>query len=146
MPTTMNPTTRSSYARRAARASALAAILALAIAGAEASQAPPPDNTKANARDGQPARPTADDQKNNRTDLQLTQDIRKAIVADKTLSTYAHNVKVITQHGKVTLRGPVRTAEEKKAVESKAAEVAGATNIINKLSVAPSADAKKAGS
>ena len=146
MPITKNPTTRSSHVRRAARATAFAATLVFAVAGAQASQAPPPDNTKANARDGQPARPTADDQKNNRTDLQLTQEIRKAIVADKTLSTYAHNVKVIAQKGKITLRGPVRTADEKKAVEIKAAEVAGATNIINKLSVAPSADAKKAGS
>lgn len=146
MPIKKNPKTRSSWVRRTARASAFAATLAFAVAGAQASQSQPPDNTKANARDGQPSRPTAGDQKNNRTDLQITQEIRKAIVADKTLSTYAHNVKVITQHGKVTLRGPVRTADEKKAVEGKAADVAGPANITNKLSVAPSADAKKAGS
>ena len=54
-------------------------------------------------------------------------------------------MKVITQHGKVTLKGPVRTADEKKTVEAKAAEVAGASNISNQLSVAPDDASKKAG-
>ena len=54
---------------------------------------------------------------------------------DKSLSTYAHNIKVIAQHGKVTLKGPVRSAEEKKTVEDKATEVAGAGNVVSKISI-----------
>jgi hyperosmotically inducible protein len=56
---------------------------------------------------------------------------------DKTLSTYAHNVKVITQGGQVTLNGPVRSDEEKKSVEAKAVEVAGNGHVTNQLSIAP---------
>jgi BON domain len=67
-------------------------------------------------------------------------------IADKGLSSYAHNVKVITRDGKVTLRGPVRSSGEKKTVELKAAEVAGAGNVINRLSVAVrTSTSKKAG-
>lgn len=96
-----------------------------------------PDNTKANAGDRNSSQPTADQQKNTRSDLDVTRTIRRAIVADKSLSTYAHNVKIITQHGKVTLRGPVHTDAEKASVEAKAAEVAGAPNVINEVSVVP---------
>ena len=60
---------------------------------------------------------------------------------DKTLSTYAHNVKVVTQDGNVTLKGPVRSAEEKQNVEAKAVEIAGAGHVTNQMSVAP-ADTK----
>src|SRR6185295_1225435 len=76
-----------------------------------AQQQPPtaPDNTKVNTRDRKPTAVTADQQKNNKTDLETTRQIRKALVADKSLSTYAHNVKVVTQNGKVTLKGPVRS-------------------------------------
>jgi len=56
---------------------------------------------------------------------------------DKSLSTYAHNVKIISQHGKVTLKGPVRSDEEKKSIEDKATEVAGAGNVTNQLTVKP---------
>jgi hyperosmotically inducible protein len=102
-------------------------------------QQPPADNTKVNARDRQPSQVTADQQKNNKTDLELTREIRKALVADKSLSTYAHNVKIVARDGKVTLKGPVRSEDEKKIVEAKAAEIAGATNITNQVSVAPKA-------
>ena len=61
--------------------------------------------------------------------------IRRAIVSDKSLSTYGHNVKVIAQHGKVTLKGPVHSDDERKNIEAKAVEVAGAENVINQLSV-----------
>jgi hyperosmotically inducible periplasmic protein len=103
----------------------------------QAVQSPAPDNSKVNARDRKPSQVTADQQKNNQSDLQTTKEIRKALVADKSLSTYAHNVKIVTRDGKVTLKGPVRSDDEKKIVEAKAADVAGATNIINQLSVAP---------
>jgi osmotically-inducible protein OsmY len=121
-------------------------MVASPLAAVYAAQPPAPDDTKVNKRDRQPSQATADHQKNNAGDLQITQQIRKALTADKALSAYAHNVKVITQGGKVTLKGPVRSAEEKKVVEAKAAEVAGAANITNQLSVAPGAASKKAGS
>ncbi len=63
------------------------------------------------------------------------QKIRKAIVADSSLSTYGHNVKVISEHGKVTLKGPVHSESERKNLEAKAVEVAGSGNVINQLSV-----------
>ncbi|HEY8669845.1 MAG TPA: BON domain-containing protein [Terriglobales bacterium] len=101
------------------------------------STAAQPDNTKINQRDRNANEPTADQQKENRSDRDITQQIRKAIVQDKGLSTYAHNVKIITQDGMVTLKGPVRSDEEKKAIESKAAEVAGGDKITSQLEVKP---------
>jgi|HubBroStandDraft_1064217.scaffolds.fasta_scaffold59907_1 hyperosmotically inducible protein len=79
---------------------------------------------------------TADQQPENKSDLEITRDIREAIVADKSLSTYAHNVKIITQNGAVTLRGPVHSVEEKQTVASKAADVVGGPNkVTNQLTV-----------
>jgi len=116
----------------------LVACLTLTAAPAVWAQQPAaPDNTKTNVRDRKPSQVTADQQKNNTTDLETTRQIRKALVADKSLSTYAHNVKVITLNGKVTLKGPVRSEDEKKTVEAKAVEVAGAGSVTNQLSVAP---------
>src|SRR5947207_15585354 len=69
----------------------------------------PADNTKVNQRDRNPNEPTADQQKENTSDRQLTAQIRRAIVKDKSLSTSAHNVKVIAQSGNVTLKGAVKT-------------------------------------
>lgn len=97
-------------------------------------QQPPADNTKMN-RDQSPS---ADDQKMNAADQAIAQKIRKSIHEDKTLSTYAHNVKIISQDGKVTLRGPVRSSEEKANLEAKAVAVAGAGNVTNQLEIAPS--------
>ena len=65
------------------------------------------------------------------------QRIRKSLMADKDLSTYAHNIKVITQNGQVTLRGPVRSEDEKHAVEQKAAGVAGEGKVTSELTVKP---------
>ena len=95
----------------------------------------PADNTKLNVRDRNANEPTADRQKDNRSDREITQQVRKAIVKDKSLSTYAHNVKVITQNGMVMLKGPVRSEEEKKAIAAKAAEVAGQDKVTNQLDV-----------
>lgn len=97
----------------------------------------PADNTKVNTRDRAKGAVTADQQKENVSDRDLTQKIRRALMRDKSLSTYAHNVKVIAQGGQVTLKGPVRSDDEKKSVEAKAADVAGAGHVINELSVAP---------
>lgn len=95
----------------------------------------PADNTKQNKDQTQP---TADQQKMNPADRAITQKIRKAIHDDTTLSTYAHNIKIITQDGKVTLRGPVRTQDEKAGLEAKAVSVAGQDNVTDLLTVAPS--------
>jgi len=117
-----------------------AILLSLALASSAAAQQPPtksteapPDNTKVN----RPGEVTATSQANGKHDIAITRDIRRAIVADKGLSTYAHNVKVITNKGFVTLKGPVRSEDEKKAVEAKAIEVAGREHVANELTIAP---------
>lgn len=68
---------------------------------------------------------TADQQPENKSDREITREIRRSIVADKSLSIYAHNVKIITQNGAVTLKGPVHSDDEKHNVDSKAAQVVG---------------------
>ncbi len=98
-------------------------------------QQTPPDNTKQNKDQ---TNPTADQQKMNPADRALTQKIRKAIHDDTTLSTYAHNIKIISQDGKVTLRGPVRSEDEKNNIEAKAVAVAGQGNVTDQLEIAPS--------
>jgi hyperosmotically inducible protein len=101
------------------------------------------DNTRVNKRDRSDEQVTADQQKQNSFDIELTRKIRSSISKDKSLSTYAHNVKVITQDGIVTLKGPVRSEEESKVIESKAAEVAGTSNVKNQLDIAPEKQPKK---
>src|SRR5580658_8818506 len=76
---------------------------------------------------------TADQQKMNAADRTITQKIRKAVQEDKSLSSYAHNIKIITRDGKVTLRGPVRSEEDKASIEAKAVAVAGADNVTDQL-------------
>jgi osmotically-inducible protein OsmY len=98
---------------------------------------PQPDNTKVNQRDRNANEPTADQQKSNPSDRDITQQVRKAIMEEKSLSTYAHNVKIITQNGMVTLKGPVRSEEEKKAIEAKAAEVAGGDKVTDEMDIKP---------
>jgi len=82
-------------------------------------------------------KPTADQAKNATSDLQIMQKIRKAVVDDKTLSTSAHNVKIISQAGKVTLKGKVKTDEEKSTIVKLATDVAGAGNVTDDITVAP---------
>jgi hyperosmotically inducible periplasmic protein len=110
---------------------------AFALAQEPSGQQPAPDNTKVNERDRSKDEPTADQQKDNRSDQDITQQIRKSIMADKSLSTYAHNVKIITQGGQVTLKGPVRSDDEKRSVEAKATEVAGENKVTSELSIKP---------
>ena len=101
------------------------ALLAAALCTGMVAYAQEPDNTKVNKRDRNSGQATADQQKENVPDRDLTQQIRKAVMDDKSLSTYAHNVKIITRNGKVTLKGPVKSAEEKKAIVDKAVAVLG---------------------
>jgi len=110
----------------------------LGIGGLSAQQsAAPADNTTVNQRDRNPNEPTADQQKNTPSDRDITKQIREAIVKDKSLSTYAHNVKIITQNGQVTLKGPVRSDEEKRAIEAKATEIVGENKVTNELDIKP---------
>lgn len=80
---------------------------------------------------------TADQQKSNKSDLELAQQIRRSVFSDKVLSTAAHNVKIISRDGTVTLRGNVNSPEEKKAIEDKAIEVAGTGKVTSELTVTP---------
>jgi hyperosmotically inducible periplasmic protein len=108
------------------------------VAGAvQQDQQPASDNSKTNQGDANKGAVTADQQKMNPTDRNITKQIRSSIYRDHSLSTYAHNIKVITQDGKVTLKGPVRTEDEKAGIAAKAAAVVGAENVTNQLEVAP---------
>ena len=78
---------------------------------------------------------TADNQKESAADRELAKKIRKSIAGDSSLSTYAHNVKIIVRDGMVTLKGPVRSDDEKNAVGAKANEIAGADKVQNELTV-----------
>ena len=95
-----------------------------------------PDNTGRNVRDRNDATKTAEDQSENAADRTITQNIRKAITSDDSLSTNAKNVKIITNDGTVTLRGPVKNEQEKTAIEAKAKQVAGVKSVDNQLEIA----------
>ena len=108
------------------------------VAGAvQQDQQPAPDNSKTNQGDASKGAVTAEQQKMNPADRNTTKQIRSAIFKDKSLSTYAHNIKIITQDGKVTLKGPVRTADDKANIVAKAVAVAGADNVTDQLQIAP---------
>lgn len=93
-----------------------------------------PDNSATNKNQSM----TADQQSNHKRDSTITRNIRKAIVADKSMSTYAHNVKIITINGTVTLKGPVRSDAEKDRIAEIAAQVAGNTDkVVNHISIKP---------
>ena len=95
------------------------------------------DNTAINKRDNDSAEPTADQQKNSHSDVDLTAKIRRSIVSDKALSTNAHNVKIIAQNGVVTLKGPVQSEAEKSTIEQRASSIAGQSNVKNEIDVKP---------
>ena len=111
----------------------LAGIVCAGLQAQETPKSAKPDNTRANANPGV----TADQQKETKADRDLAQRIRKAVMADKSLSTYAHNAKIIAINGTVTLRGPVRNDQEKSALEAKAKGIAGVTSVSNELTIAP---------
>lgn len=94
-----------------------------------------PDNTAVNKRDTNQSQPTADQAKNNLSDRQIMSHIRHDVVKDKSISTDGHNVKIISEHGKVTLKGPVRSDDEKRAIEEHARKYAGDGNVTSELSV-----------
>ena len=106
-----------------------AAAFASSIPQLSAAQQTAPNNTRNNKEDAQKGAVTAD--------RETTRKIRASIMSDKSLSPYAHNVKVITQDGKVTRKGPVRTDRERVGVEAKATAVAGDGNVTSGIQVAP---------
>jgi hyperosmotically inducible periplasmic protein len=109
----------------------LAAMLSLPASAVTVQQQP--DNTAMNKQDKNA--PTADQAKSNLSDRDMMKNIRRDVVKDKSLSTYGHNVKIISEHGKVTLKGPVHSEDEKKAIEEHARKYAGDSNVDNQISV-----------
>ena len=114
----------------------LQAALLCSLAASSATAQTAADNTKVNARDRAAGAVTADQQKETAADRDLTKRIRQSVVGDKSLSTYAHNVKIVTRGGQVTLKGPVNSETEKQAIEKKATAVAGADRVTNEIAVA----------
>src|SRR3954467_10925668 len=112
----------------------------MGFAQAPAQDSTKPDNTAVNQRDRDKSEPTADQQKENSSDRETTRKIRQSIVKDKSLSTDAHNIKIIAQGGTVTLKGPVKSEQEKQTIEEKAAAVAGKDKVKNEIQVADKSD------
>lgn len=110
---------------------AVLAVCGFGAVGSMAAAQQSPDNSGVNK--GQHV--TADSQHTGAGDREMTAKIRRSIVGDKTLSTYGHNVKIITKDGAVTLKGPVHSDAEKQNIESKAAAVAGQDKVTDQLTV-----------
>jgi hyperosmotically inducible periplasmic protein len=110
---------------------AVLTISSASIAARAQDQSTKPDNSAQNKDQNQ----TAQNQSNVKSDRELTAKVRKAIIADKDLSTYAHNIKIITQSGTVILKGPVKSDEEKQKIKSDAANAAAGIAVIDQLTV-----------
>jgi hyperosmotically inducible protein len=125
------------YFRRLLSTSAGALLLTFggAIFSASPAFAQQPDNTANNKQEAASGSPTADQQKESAADRDLTKKIRRSLTEDKSLSMYAHNIKIITHDGEVTLKGPVKTEDERAAIESKATSIAGSGKVQNQLTV-----------
>jgi osmotically-inducible protein OsmY len=117
-----------------------AALTAVSVtfAAENKTQGKQPDNTATNVRDRGGTGLTAQDQGGSEADRNLAAKVRRAVTSDDKLSSYAKNVKIIARDGRVTLRGPVRSADEKTAIAKKAEEAAGgAHQVDNQLEIAP---------
>jgi hyperosmotically inducible protein len=94
------------------------------------------NNTKVNERDANMDTITPEDQSRGTTaDVELTRKIRQDLMADKSLSTDAQNVKIVTLNGVVTLRGPVETQAEKHKIDAFAKKTAGVKKVDNQIEV-----------
>ena len=102
---------------------------------AQDQSAPPSSTAPDNSAQNKMHHKTADQQMENTSDRDITKKVRKSLIADKSLSMDGHNIKIITQNGTVTLKGPVRSEEEKQAIASKAAEIVGQGKVTNQLTV-----------
>jgi hyperosmotically inducible protein len=114
---------------------ALACLSVSLAAMPEDNEKAKPDNTATNERDRSGETQTSGDQSNSPADLKITQAIRQALMKDSELSTTAKNIKVITANGQVTLRGPVKTAQEKAKIDQIAKSAAGGAQIDDQLDV-----------
>jgi hyperosmotically inducible protein len=112
---------------------ALACLSAVSLAALAGNEKTKPDNTATNERDRSGETQTSGDQSNSPADLKITQAIRQALMKDSELSTTAKNIKVITANGHVTLRGPVKTAQEKAKIDQLAKSAAGGAHIDDQL-------------
>ena len=114
---------------------ALACLSAFSLTALAGNEKAEPDNTAINERDRSDESKTSGDQSNSSADLKTTQAIRQALMKDGELSMTAKNIKVITANGHVTLRGPVKTAQEKAKIDQLAKSAAGGVQIDNQLDV-----------
>ncbi len=105
------------------------------VRAAEANKDVAADNAKKNERDRNDNAPTPMDQGNNEADIEITKKIRQQVLDQPDFSVNAQNVKIITQDGKVTLRGPVATAAEKATIERLAQSQVGANKLVSELEV-----------
>jgi hyperosmotically inducible periplasmic protein len=113
----------------------LACLSTVSLAAIGADDKTKPDNTATNERDRSRETQTSGDQSNSSADLKITQAIRQALMKDSELSTTAKNVKIITNNGQVTLRGPVKNAQEKAKIDQLARSAAGGAKIDDQLDV-----------
>ena len=129
------------------RASALGLVLAFVVFGCsknDVSKNDQPsqtamtaaDNSGVNVRDRNDATKTAGDQSESEADRTISQNIRQAVVADDSVSTNGKNVKIITADGVVTLRGPVKSENEKTNIGAKAEQIAGVKKVDNQMEIA----------
>jgi osmotically-inducible protein OsmY len=114
----------------------LACLSAFALGALAADkQKAKPDNSATNERDRSGHTETSGDQSNSSADLKITQAIRQALMKDSGLSMTAKNIKIITDNGHVTLRGPVKTAQEKAKIDQLARSAAGGVKVDDQLDV-----------
>jgi len=95
-----------------------------------------PDNSGRNVRDADGTTKTPGDQSESETDRTITQNVRQAVTADDSISTNGKNVKIVTVDGTVTLRGPVKSEQEKTNIAAKAQQIAGVKQVDNQLEIA----------
>ena len=114
---------------------ALTCLSVFSLAAMAADDKTKPDNTATNERDRSGETQTSGDQSNSSADVKTTQAIRQALMKDSELSTTAKNIKIITENGQVTLRGPVKNAQEKAKIDQLAKSAAGGAKIDDQLDV-----------
>ena len=113
----------------------LTCLSTVSLAAIGADDKTKPDNTAVNERDRSRETQTSGDQSNSSADLKITQAIRQALMKDGELSMTAKNIKIITDNGEVTLRGPVKNAQEKAKIDQLARSAAGGAKIVDQLDV-----------
>src|SRR5438552_11655108 len=112
----------------------LTCLSALSLAAlAEDNEKTKPDNTATNERERSGETKTSGDQSNSSADLKITQAIRRTLMKDRELSMTAKNIKIITANGQVTLRGTVKTAQEKAKIDQLVRSAAGGAKIDDQL-------------